>query len=105
MSAAPFPCPICLEPSLDPVAAPCGHVFCWRCLYLWLARSPRSRERSPSPVPRAAAGDAAIVELLLAHPTGGAWAIVAERPDDLRTVPPRRAGVPHGIAGSMHIIH
>ncbi|KAG8086849.1 hypothetical protein GUJ93_ZPchr0010g9320 [Zizania palustris] len=31
-----FDCHICLEPAKEPVVTPCGHLFCWPCLYQWL---------------------------------------------------------------------
>ncbi|KAG8046582.1 hypothetical protein GUJ93_ZPchr0008g11535 [Zizania palustris] len=31
-----FDCHICLEPAKEPVVTPCGHLFCWSCLYQWL---------------------------------------------------------------------
>ncbi|EAX97902.1 hypothetical protein TVAG_059670 [Trichomonas vaginalis G3] len=34
-----FTCPICMEELHDPVATPCGHVFCRRCIEEWLIRS------------------------------------------------------------------
>ena len=30
-------CLVCLEPSVSSTAAPCGHIFCWRCVTTWLA--------------------------------------------------------------------
>ncbi|PWZ08398.1 RING finger protein 5 [Zea mays] len=38
-----FECNICLDPAKQPVVTPCGHLFCWPCLYQWLhAHSPHS---------------------------------------------------------------
>ncbi|KAH7853455.1 hypothetical protein Vadar_002635 [Vaccinium darrowii] len=31
-----FDCNICLELPRDPVVTPCGHLFCWPCIYRWL---------------------------------------------------------------------
>ncbi|MCO5560326.1 hypothetical protein L7F22_013938 [Adiantum nelumboides] len=39
MSASTFACGICLRDSpKEPVLTCCGHVFCWRCIYRWLAK-------------------------------------------------------------------
>lgn len=34
---ANFECNICFETSVEPVVTPCGHLFCWRCLYKWIS--------------------------------------------------------------------
>ncbi|KAK1632965.1 hypothetical protein QYE76_007280 [Lolium multiflorum] len=40
---ASFECNICLDAAREPVVTPCGHLFCWPCLYQWLhAHSTRS---------------------------------------------------------------
>ncbi|KAG9459820.1 hypothetical protein H6P81_004328 [Aristolochia fimbriata] len=31
-----FGCNICFEMAVDPVLTPCGHLFCWPCIYRWL---------------------------------------------------------------------
>ncbi|CAL9112034.1 uncharacterized protein LOC135680670 [Musa acuminata AAA Group] len=35
-SAANFECNICFDMAAEPVVTPCGHLFCWPCLYQWL---------------------------------------------------------------------
>ncbi|CAL9074247.1 Zinc finger, C3HC4 type (RING finger) [Musa troglodytarum] len=35
-AAANFECNICYDLAKDPVVTPCGHLFCWFCLYQWL---------------------------------------------------------------------
>lgn len=35
-----FECNICFDPAQDPVVTTCGHLFCWRCLYLWFQQQP-----------------------------------------------------------------
>jgi RING-type zinc-finger len=32
-----FCCPICMEAVVDPCVTRCGHLFCWTCIYRWLA--------------------------------------------------------------------
>ena len=31
-----FICDICINEPSEPMATPCGHVFCWQCIYDWL---------------------------------------------------------------------
>ncbi|KAL6840857.1 hypothetical protein ACP4OV_029383 [Aristida adscensionis] len=31
-----YECNVCLDTAKDPVVTPCGHLFCWPCLYQWL---------------------------------------------------------------------
>lgn len=46
-----FTCNICYEPAeQDPIVTPCGHLYCWPCLYTWLHRTPRASNRCPCPV-------------------------------------------------------
>ncbi|CAN8072270.1 unnamed protein product [Agarophyton chilense] len=32
----PFECHVCLDTPREPVVTPCGHLYCWPCLYRWL---------------------------------------------------------------------
>ncbi|CAO2210043.1 unnamed protein product [Urochloa humidicola] len=41
-----FECNICLDPAKEPVVTPCGHLFCWPCLYQWL-HSPSAHSECP----------------------------------------------------------
>ncbi|KRW98953.1 hypothetical protein PPERSA_00780 [Pseudocohnilembus persalinus] len=34
--AEQFECHICFEIANEPVITPCGHMFCWSCIYTWL---------------------------------------------------------------------
>lgn len=38
-AASQFECNICLEIAKDPVVTMCGHLYCWRCLHLWVSRN------------------------------------------------------------------
>jgi Zinc finger, C3HC4 type (RING finger) len=37
LPAVRFCCPICMEAVVDPCVTRCGHLFCWTCIYRWLA--------------------------------------------------------------------
>lgn len=39
-SSSPFECKICLEQASKPIVTPCGHLYCWACLYKWLNLHP-----------------------------------------------------------------
>ncbi|KAL5099380.1 hypothetical protein RYX36_003707 [Vicia faba] len=41
--AVDFDCNVCFDLVRDPVVTPCGHLFCWPCLYRWLHHRSRSR--------------------------------------------------------------
>lgn len=43
VSAISGKCPMCLESWKDAAVVTCGHIFCWRCIMLWL----REREECP----------------------------------------------------------
>lgn len=34
-SSKEYMCNICYLPPKDPVLTHCGHLFCWRCIYIW----------------------------------------------------------------------
>ncbi|CAK9155458.1 unnamed protein product [Ilex paraguariensis] len=42
--AGNFECNICFDLAQDPIVTPCGHLFCWPCLYKWLHVHSRSQE-------------------------------------------------------------
>ncbi|KAA6400865.1 MAG: putative Zinc finger, RING/FYVE/PHD-type [Streblomastix strix] len=33
-----FSCGICFDVASNPVVSPCGHLYCWRCIYEWMQR-------------------------------------------------------------------
>ncbi|KAK1287695.1 E3 ubiquitin-protein ligase RMA1 [Acorus calamus] len=35
-ASACFECNICFDAAREPVVTPCGHLYCWSCLYRWL---------------------------------------------------------------------
>lgn len=39
-NSADWTCSICLELARDPAVTPCGHLFCWKCLYRWIEKQP-----------------------------------------------------------------
>ena len=45
-----FECNICLDVAQHPVVTPCGHLYCWTCLYRWMQARPNA---CPCPVCKA----------------------------------------------------
>lgn len=37
-----FECNVCFDTPHDPVVTPCGHLYCWPCLYRWMRLHPES---------------------------------------------------------------
>ena len=31
-----YQCHICMDVAQKPIVTPCGHLFCWHCIYHWL---------------------------------------------------------------------
>lgn len=46
-----YNCSICLDSVTAPVLTPCGHLYCWPCLYLWLAPGLTAIENDRSGLP------------------------------------------------------
>eukprot|EP00871_Galdieria_phlegrea_P001621 jgi/Galph1/245/GphlegSOOS_G4903.1 len=38
--ASVFDCHICFDTPTDPVVTPCGHLYCWSCIYRWMKAHP-----------------------------------------------------------------
>ena len=49
---ARFSCSICFDAVTEPVVTQCGHLYCWPCLYRWLAPGMTPQERSFLGMPR-----------------------------------------------------
>jgi E3 ubiquitin-protein ligase RNF5 len=39
-NASLFDCHICFDSPNDPVVTPCGHLYCWSCIYKWMVAHP-----------------------------------------------------------------
>ncbi|XP_002974789.2 RING finger protein 5 [Selaginella moellendorffii] len=55
-----YDCNICLELAQDPVVTHCGHLFCWPCLYRWLASRSSCTE---CPVCKSAVEEAKVIPI------------------------------------------
>lgn len=50
-------CMLCLSPMKDPACAPCGHLFCWKCIFDWC------KEREECPLCRSSLKEAQLLPL------------------------------------------
>ncbi|CAK9009982.1 unnamed protein product [Durusdinium trenchii] len=90
-----FECNICFETAFEPVVTRCGHLFCWKCLHLWLSAPRRSAygNLQPSngwsscPVCKAAVSQQTVTPVYARDGSGG---METEQRD--ASLPPRPAG-------------
>eukprot|EP01105_Mastigella_eilhardi_P001500 TRINITY_DN117_c0_g4_i1.p1 TRINITY_DN117_c0_g4~~TRINITY_DN117_c0_g4_i1.p1 ORF type:complete len:198 (+),score=54.86 TRINITY_DN117_c0_g4_i1:32-625(+) len=52
--AGHFECNICLDAASEPIVTPCGHLFCWPCIYRWLNMGRAPGEQAVCPVCKSA---------------------------------------------------
>lgn len=83
-----FECNVCFDTPKDPVVTPCGHLYCWSCLYRWI----RLHADSPQcPVCKAGVDKRSVI------PIYGRGRLESEDPRQLplpddEDVPPRPSG-------------
>lgn len=59
-AANTFECNVCFDIPRDPVVTPCGHLYCWSCLYRWM----RQRQESPQcPVCKAGVDQKSVIPI------------------------------------------
>lgn len=61
-----FDCNICLDFAQEPVVTPCGHLYCWPCIYKWLyiqSASLASDENAQCPVCKAGISHTTMIPL------------------------------------------
>eukprot|EP00184_Porphyridium_aerugineum_P005702 CAMPEP_0184698656 /NCGR_PEP_ID=MMETSP0313-20130426/5196_1 /TAXON_ID=2792 /ORGANISM="Porphyridium aerugineum, Strain SAG 1380-2" /LENGTH=338 /DNA_ID=CAMNT_0027157623 /DNA_START=111 /DNA_END=1127 /DNA_ORIENTATION=+ len=87
-----FECNVCFDTPNDPVVTPCGHLYCWRCLYKWMQCTASSNPLNPSPALCPVCK--ACVEKSKVIPIYGRGSSTNKDPRDqpIDDVPPRPAG-------------
>lgn len=106
-SDATFECNVCFETPRDPVVTPCGHLYCWSCLYRWM----RLHSDSPQcPVCKSAVDKRHVIPIYgrgrVEHRDPREPAPADEdlppRPAGHRAQPAQPQGLHHGPAFGMH---
>ncbi|KAL0380955.1 UNVERIFIED_CONTAM: E3 ubiquitin-protein ligase RMA1H1 [Sesamum angustifolium] len=87
-----FECNICLDLAQDPVITPCGHLYCWPCLYKWLQGHSNSHE---CPVCKAPVDEEKLIPLYGRGKTS----------TDQRSKPPPGIEIPNRPAGDLTRSH
>lgn len=83
-----FECNICFDTPAEPVVTPCGHLYCWACLYRWL----RLHAASPGcPVCKAAVSRETVIPIYGRGGGGGAATGEARGGEEAATPPRPRA--------------
>ncbi|PXF46405.1 RING finger protein 5 [Gracilariopsis chorda] len=91
-----FECHVCLEAPREPVVTPCGHLYCWPCLFRWLRMQGQNAQ---CPVCKAAISRSSVIPI---YGRGGS----SSRARNEEGVPPRPSGhreqPPRGMPGVPH---
>jgi len=101
-----FECNICFEGASQPVVTPCGHLFCWPCLYRWF--EVHSAQETSCPVCKSGVTKENLVPLYgRGKEKVDPRATIPERPRGQRTEAPRHNTFtnadpfPFGMPGGM----
>jgi hypothetical protein len=105
-----FECNICFDAAAQPVVTPCGHLFCWPCLYRWF--EVHSAQETSCPVCKSGVSKDTLVPLYgRGKEKVDPRSTIPERPRGQRTEAPRQNTFtnadpfPFGMPGGMQFGH